>query len=235
MTNIAVTGQGNLNQVAVNTTIDDVAIGDSIVNGSLSLTAAVSNDSVAFTIATTSPDTNSSITLNGQIYARKDSLFLSLRPSQFYLNQVKWDIAGGSKVVYSDKYLLVQGLALTSGLQRITAATELQSNDRSLVINTENLDIGQFGSWAGLASYQPDGRINGSIKIDKIFGDLYMSANIKATGVQLGQDTIGTINIIVMTAQRSWPYSTRKQVYTGVIVPLLLQAIFHLIVLPTRN
>ncbi|MFI4962774.1 MAG: translocation/assembly module TamB domain-containing protein [Legionellales bacterium] len=195
MTNITISGLGNLNQVALNTTIDNVAIGDSIVNGSLSLTASIGNDSVAFTVATTSPDTSSSITLNGQILARKDSLFLTLLPSQFYLNQAKWDIAGGSKVVYSDKYLLVQGLALTSGLQRITAATELQSNDKSLVINTENLDIGQLGSWAGFAAYQPDGRVNGSIKIDKIFGDLFITANIKAIGVMLGTDTVGTVNI----------------------------------------
>ena len=195
MTNITINGQGNLNLVALNTTIDNVSIGDSIVNGSLSLTASIGNDSVAFTVATTSLDTGSSITLNGQILARRDSLFLTLLPSQFYLNQMKWDIAGGSKVVYSDKYLLVQGLVLTSGLQKITAATELQTNDKSLVINTENLDIGQLGSWAGFAAYQPDGRVNGSIKIDKIFGDLFITANIKATGVMLGTDTVGTVNI----------------------------------------
>ena len=196
MSNIAITGQGNLNVIALNATIDNVAVGDSLLNGSLSLTTTIGNDSVAFNIATTSPDTSSSITLNGEILARKDSLFLTLLPSQFYLNQAKWDIAGGSKVVYSSKYLLVQGLVLSSGLQRITAATQLQKNDKSVVISTENLDLGQLGSWAGLAAYQPDGRVNGTVTIDKIFEGLYISANIKATDVKLGTDTVGTINII---------------------------------------
>ena len=197
MRNIVINGDGDLNLLGLNTTIDNVALGDSFLNGSLSLqTATLGNDSVAFNIGTTTPDPNSSITLNGQIIARKDSLFLTLLPSQFYLNQVKWDIAGGSKIVYSDKYLLVQGISLTSGLQKISAATELTNNDRSILISTENIDLGQFGSWAGLAGYQPDGRVNGTIRIDKIFQDLYISANIKATGVLLGTDTIGTINLI---------------------------------------
>lgn len=196
MSNISIVGQGNLNQIALNTNIDNVAVGDSFLNGSLSVTTTINNDSVAFTIATTTPDTSSSITLNGQILARKDSLFLTLLPSQFYLNQAKWDIAGGSKVVYSNKYLLVQGFCITSGLQRITAATQLQNNDKSVLVSTENLDLGQLGSWAGLAVYQPDGRLNGTIKIDKIFEDLNISANIKATDVKLGTDTVGNISII---------------------------------------
>jgi len=191
MNNIVINGIGNLNMIALNANV-----GDSFLNGSLSLTTTIGNDSIGFTVATTTPDTSNAITLNGQIIARKDSLFLNLLPSQFYLNQAKWDIAGGSKVVYSHKYLLVNGLAITSGLQKITANTELQSNNEDILISTENLDLGQLGSWAGLAAYQPDGRVNGTIKIDKIFQDLYISANIKATNVLLGTDTVGTISLI---------------------------------------
>lgn len=196
MTNIGITGSGNLQSMGLNTTIDNVAINDSMLNGSLSVTTTVGSDSVAFTIATTTPDTSTSITLNGRILARKDSLFLTMLPSQFYLNQARWDISGGSKVVYSDKYLYVDGLSITSGLQRITASSHIQQNDQSIIINTENLDLGQLGTWAGLAIYQPDGRLNGTIEIDKVFGDLYVSSNMKATNVLLGNDTVGTVNVV---------------------------------------
>ena len=196
MSNIVVAGTGNLDMIGLSANVDNVAIGDSFLNGSLSLTTTVANDSIGFTIATTTPDTSGSITLNGQVLARRDSLFLTVFPSQFYLNQVKWDIAGGSKIVYSDKYLMIQGFSITSGLQKISAATELQNNDKSIIITTDNLDLGQFGSWAGLAMYQPDGRLNGTIKIDKLFQDFYISANMKATNVKFGSDTVGTINLI---------------------------------------
>jgi hypothetical protein len=196
LSKIVVTGQGNQNLIGLNTTIDNVAIGDSFINGSLSVTTTLGNDSVAFNIATTTPDPSSSITLNGHIIARKDSLFLTVLPSQFYLNQVKWDINGGSRVVYSKNYLLIQNLSIISGLQRITAATEMAGKDKRITIATENLDLGQLSSFAGFAAYQPEGRLNGTITIDKIFDGLYVAANIKATGVLLGADTVGTINII---------------------------------------
>ena len=196
MVNIAVNGQGNLDRLALNTTIDNVAIGDSVLNGSLSVTTTVGNDSVGFTIATTSPSISSALTLNGNIIARRDTLFLNLLPSQFFLNQAKWDIAGGSKVIYSDKYLLVQGLTLSSGLQKISAATEVQDKDKMILIATENVDLGQLGVWAGLSSYQPDGRLNGTVKIERIFKDLFVSADLKATGVNFGLDTVGTINVV---------------------------------------
>lgn len=195
MSNIGINGTGTLESIGLNTTIDNVSIGDSIINGSLSVTTTLGNDSVAFTIATTTPDTSSSITLNGQVIARKDSLYLTMLPSQFYLNQAKWDISGGGKIVYSGKYLQVNGLAITSGLQKITVSTQLQQNDQSIVINTENLDLGQLGSWAGLAIYQPDGRVNGNIVINKVFSDFYISSDLSATNVLLGTDTLGTINI----------------------------------------
>jgi hypothetical protein len=196
MSNIAVSGEGNLNTIALNTMVDNVSVGDSMLNGSLSVTTTVGNDSVAFTVATTSPDASSSLTLNGQIIARKDSLFLTLFPSQFFIGQAKWDIGGGSRVVYSDKFLQVQGLELSSALQRITVNTEARNDDRPIVINTENLDLGQLGSWAGLASYQPDGRVNGSVAIGRLFDGVYVSANMKGTEVMLGADTLGTIDLI---------------------------------------
>jgi hypothetical protein len=196
MNNISVTGLGTLNTIGLNASVDNVSIGDSFLNGSLSLTTTIGNDSVAFSIATTSPDTSSAITLNGQVLAKQDSLFFKILQSQFYLNQTKWDIAGGSKIVYSDKYLSVQDFTISSGLQRISATTELKNHDKSLVITTDHLDLGQFGSWAGLAVYQPDGRLNGTITVDKIFQDLYISADLKATGVKLGTDTVGSINLI---------------------------------------
>ena len=196
MSDIAINGQGNLDNLALTTNIDNVAIGDSLINSSLSLTATLANDSLNFTVATVVPDTSSSITLNGHVVARKDSLFLSILPSEFFLNRTRWDIAGGSKIVYSDKFLQVDGIKLTSGLQQITANTILLPDDQRLVVNTENLDLAQLGYWMGLSPYQPDGRVNGSITIEKMFQQFYIGANIKATDVKFGSDTVGTINLI---------------------------------------
>ena len=194
--NVALTFQGNLNALSVNTTIGNAAIGDSSIQGSLGLTCTLGNDLLLFNIATTTPDTSSTIELNGQIIARKDSLFMTMLPSAFYLNQTKWDIAGDCKVVYSDKYLNVDNLYIKSGDQKITAIYNQKGNDQIILVNTENLDLAQLGSWAGLGYYQPYGKVNGTIKIMNVLKYPYISANMQATNVKMGQDTIGTINLI---------------------------------------
>ena len=196
MSNIAINGDGNLDHIALTTNIENVAIGDSFINSSLSLTTTLANDSLNFTVATTAPDTSSAITLNGQILARKDSLFLSILPSEFFLNRARWDIAGGSKVTYTKDFLQVENILLSSGLQRVSANTTLLQDDQRLTITTENLDVGQLGYWVGLSPYQPDGRINGTISIEKIFKNIFIGANMKATDVKFGADTVGTITLI---------------------------------------
>ena len=194
--NVAVSGQGNLNNLSVNTTVDNVVYGDSVISGSLGLTASLGNDLLNFNIATTTPDSTSAITLNGNIRANHDTLYLDMNPSSFYLNQVKWDIAAGCQAVYSGKYLAVDKLNITSALQKISVSSPQNPGEQNMMVNLENIDLAQIGSLTGFNYYQPDGRINGIIKLNNLLTNPYFSGNIKATKVKLGSDTIGSVTII---------------------------------------
>ena len=196
MSNVAISCLGTLNTLSINTTVDNVAIGDSGINGSLGLTATLGNDSLDFTIATTAPDTSSTIVLNGQVLAKQDSLFLTMKPSEFYLGLTKWDIDKGAKAVYADGFLLVDNLKITSGFQRITANYQQQGPDQLITVNTEHIDLGLLGNWVGMGQYQPEGRLDGTIQLKNIIRHLYVSTFLKATNLQFGVDTIGTVNII---------------------------------------
>ncbi len=194
MSDISISGEGDFNSLALNTTVGRIAIGDSLLKGAMSLTTTVGNDTVTFVLATMSPDKNSSISLNGEIVAHNDTLRLSILPSEFYLNKAKWNILGGSKIVFSKDYLYANGLTIKSGLQRVTAKTN-EENGRPITIHTENLDIAQLGDWLGFADYQADGRINGNIVITDLFNNLNIDTKLRASEVKLGKDTIGSIYI----------------------------------------
>ena len=183
--------------IGINTTVGNIALGDSILNGGLSLTSTVGSDSISFNLATESPDKESSFTLNGRIVAHRDSLTMNIFPSQFFMNKVQWNIPGGSIIEYSDRYLKVAGLTLTSGIQRIDVNSAAGPGS-GLIVNTSNLDISQLGNLAGLSSYQPDGRINGYLTVANIFGNVEVGANIRATGVKLGADTVGSVNVVAL-------------------------------------
>ncbi len=191
---VSVSGVGDFNALALSTTVGNIAIGDSLLNGELSLTTTVGNDSINFTLATISPDRESSLSLNGRIVAFSDSLQLRVFPSQFFMNKARWDIAGGSNIVYSAKYLSVSGVSLSSGLQRITASTN-NANGGQLIVNAAQIDMSQLGNVAAFSGYKPDGRINGTVSVSDIFNHLMVNANLIATNVKLGADTVGTIKV----------------------------------------
>lgn len=195
MHGITLEGLGNLRSIAIHANADFVSIADSVLKGEASITTTVGEDTVNFTLATVSPDKESSASLSGTIVAVHDTLTLRMLPSEFYLSKAKWEVAGGSKVVYATRYLKVDDVALWSGLQRITLSTN-EANNGVLLLNAHNLDLAHIGNIAGISSYQPDGRIDGIISAGDIFDNLQLSVNMRATGVKLGNDTVGNINVV---------------------------------------
>jgi hypothetical protein len=195
LTGAELVGVGDLNRLSLNTTVAFASLADSAIKGAMSLNTTVGNDSVAFTLSTVSPDKESSAMLSGLIRAHEDTLTLTTAPSQFYLSRVKWNVAGGSMVQYSDKYLSVERVFLSSGIQQISV-TGSPANGGSVLLNAHNLDVAHLGNIAGLSGYQPDGRVDATASVNDMFGNLRVNANVRASGVKLGVDTVGNVNIV---------------------------------------
>lgn len=184
---------GDWNKLRLSGTAASFRIGKDLLNTTMSLEASVGRDSLNYTIATQSTDQFGTATVSGQAYARGDSLFMTFQPSELYLNDVKWEIPSGSRIVYTKDYLSINDLFLNSGLQQIAVKMEHAGRNAPLLIRSSNLDLALLASFSPLAAYQPDGRINGDIRLENLFSATVIDANIKATGVKLGSDTIGTI------------------------------------------
>jgi hypothetical protein len=195
LNDVSFDGNGNFQRMTLSGNAASLVIGDTLLNISVDFKTMVGNDSIGFNVVTSSPGRYGTATLNGGAIALGDSLYLTLFPSEVVLSENRWDINGGSSVVLAKDYLSVKNLFLTSGLQKVAIYTENERTTQSVLIAAENLDLAQLRGFAGLANYQPDGRVNGKARIDHLFGKIFVEANIKATGVKLGTDTIGTIDI----------------------------------------
>lgn len=193
--NVNLNGSGDFRKLGVDAKADNIVLGDSLLNISMNVNANVGNDSFAFRIATASPDAYGTATLNGEGVASGDSLYLAMRPSEFYLNHDKWEIPGGSRIAFADKYLKIKDLNINSGLQHISVNTQDETTLQSLNVKTENLDIAEIGALAGLSNLQPDGRVNADLHLEHMFGKITANGQVKATDVKLGGDTVGNINI----------------------------------------
>lgn len=191
-----VNGLGDYNNLALKTSIASFIVGENLLNTSLDLDAKLGNDSLNYTIVTKSDEQYGTATIVGKAYASKDSLHMSFLPSEFYLNNAKWEIEPNNKIVYAGNYLAINNFNLSSGLQQLKVNTDFNKPGQPLVIKTFNLDIGQLASLTPAAEYKPEGRINGEFSIQNIFGKQSLEANIEATGVKLLGDSVGLIKII---------------------------------------
>lgn len=193
--NATLSGKGDYNKLDLKSTVQSFVVGKNVLNTSLSLEASVGNDELTYILATKSDDQIGTATLSGTAVARNDSLYLSFRPSELFVNNAKWEIPSGNRIVYSGKYLMVSNLNFNSGLQQISINSEQAISDPSLYVRSSNIDLGQLASLTNIASYRPDGRLNGTVKLDHLFGDLTITANLEALGAKLGADTFGTVKI----------------------------------------
>lgn len=195
MYDINMEGTGDFRELKLDGRVSSIVVGDSVVNGSLGLNTTLGSDSLSFKVTTNSAGSFGTATLNGEAYASGDSLYVTMLPSEFFLSKNRWEIPNGSNIVFSENYLYVRNLFLQSGLQKISIRSNDELTKQSINIQVDNLDIAQAGAIAGLSDYQPEGRINGTLRIDNLFGQQFMAADLKATDVKLLNDTLG--NIIV--------------------------------------
>jgi len=99
MSNVTLNGDGNFRNIVINGDAGNIVVGDTILQLALNLKTTIGNDSVGFNITSSSPGTYGTATLNGGAVALGDSLYVSMLPSEIFLNQNRWEIAGGSEVI----------------------------------------------------------------------------------------------------------------------------------------
>jgi hypothetical protein len=193
MNNIAITGDGNYKKLSLNMSVDEIRIGDSLLNVTMSAKTTIGNDSFRFNINTETPESYGTASINGEAYTHNDSLYLTFAPSDFYLDKNKWEIPTGSNIILSTDYLFIRNLFLQSGNQKISVNTQNENTKHSVGFAINNVEILPLSNIAGIASYRPDGILSGDIGIDDIFNKPIVNCDVRATHVICNGDTIGNI------------------------------------------
>lgn len=193
--NVGIKGDGNFKALKLEGSVENISVGDDVLSASMAVNTTLGNDSLSFNIDTKSADAIGTASLNGTAYARADSLFLSVAPSSFLLNDSRWEIPDGSSIVISDSYLRIRDFTMQNGKQKLLFSTAEENTLQSLLVQIQALDIAQLGGIAGLGGYEPKGRVDGNVRLDSLFSGIRISSDVSATEVMLGTDTIGTIKV----------------------------------------
>src|SRR5690606_21907167 len=113
---------------------EQLSVGEDAIMASVKATTTLGNDSLSFAIATRSEGAYGTANINGKAYARGDSLYLSLAPSAFYLNDSKWDIPANNQFVLSKNYLFTRNMYLQSGAEEIAVNNYNEAVDQAIAI-----------------------------------------------------------------------------------------------------
>lgn len=202
--NTTLNGTGNLRSLSLNAKVADMNVADGILAASIELNTRLGNDSLTFSVLSKSMDAIGTASLHGNAFASGDTLYMTVLPSEFLLNNVRWEIPSGNTIILSDNYLLVRNLNVQSNNQIIAFKTEAENSRQTLRADIDNLSIGQIGNLTGFYAYQPAGRLYGSLRLDSLFGNMQLYSDVTARDVHLGLDTIG--NVVVAGS-----YNFKKQ------------------------
>lgn len=193
---IAIGGNGDYEHMRVAGDFERLDIADSFLTLNVNLTSTIGSDSLSFRINSHSESSFNKATLNGNAYAAGDSVYVTLQPSEFLLNDELWKIPAGAQAVVGPGSLYVNNLKLQSDRQQIIVATPDSSYGQSLNFAVNNLELASLSRISGsslLHDLQPSGQLNGSVLLEDLFHDLKIKARLKAANTLLGADTLGDV------------------------------------------
>lgn len=190
-----VQAMGNFNQLYLQANANKLALGDGLVTAAFNGNAFLGNDSLRFKISTDSKDDYGTAKIEGHAFASGDSLYLSLAPSEFFLNKYRWEILSGNRLVFAKDYLMVRDLLMQSGKQLITVNSFNETTQQAIDVAIKDFDLTMLGNLADIALYEPAGRLNGDVVLKDIYRGLKIQSKTTAEDVKFGRDTIGTVKV----------------------------------------
>ncbi|WP_118951305.1 translocation/assembly module TamB domain-containing protein [Taibaiella helva] len=189
--NIQIDSRGNYSGFSLQAMANGIKAGATDIASSVQLQTNVFQDSARFQVLTTTPTSIGSAALNGIAYANNDSFSVHILPSEFYLNQARWEIAEGNRIVLAKDYLSLTNLRIQSGLQKILINTDGKDRPGDAEVHIENFDVNPLNTLLGVEDVNLDGRINGRVTVASLLKDQKIDFDLSANDLRINTDTLG--------------------------------------------
>lgn len=190
--NIQVNSKGNYSGFSLDAMANGIVAGENDIASTVQFQTRIFRDTATFQLLTTTPTSIGSAELNGVAYAHSDSFTFNILPSEFYLNQSRWEIPKENKIVFAKNHLSIDNLILQSGLQSVAINSRgHQEEANNAMVTIKNLDIAPLNSFLGNNEMNLEGRINGNVHITSLLKDQVVDFDIAANTLKINADTLG--------------------------------------------
>jgi len=194
--NLTLKGRGNLDSLAMETTIGDVHLNDSLHFPSTHLHMKSSNDLSSVQVTTSASQTLNSANISAQVQTLPSGVRVTFDPSTFDINSKTWIIDKNGELSFTNNIVSADGLTLHNGEQQIQVTTRPseEGNWNDMHIDLKKINIGDFTPYF-VKSERLEGLLSGSVDMTDPFGKLTARFNGDADQFRFDNDSIGHLQL----------------------------------------
>jgi hypothetical protein len=196
-------GTGDLENLSLNSSIQQLMLGDTLWNTQVQLATNIQNDSIHCDLKTNSFNRFGNAMISADIITKLDTISINFLSSNFYINNSIWNITNGKKIRITSEKLIVDEFKLKSNNQLI-AVNSIDNNDNTLEVKISNLDVSQIGTIAQQEYYQPYGNLNATLTIDNPVLNPSIKGNIIIDSLIIKNEVLGKLNASFKADRKGW-------------------------------
>jgi hypothetical protein len=195
-TNVQLQGNGNIDTLKANLSVDDIVFSDSLHFPDTRLALSANNDVSVIHLKTSAGKTLNDAELNASIQTLSDGVKISFFPSSFIINDKKWQLQDDGQLTIRKNYLDASEVRFVQGDQQIILSTELsdETDQTHIVANLVKVNVADF---APLVLKKPAlrGLLTGTATLRDPFGKLGVEFNGTADSFALDNNYIGKVDL----------------------------------------
>lgn len=193
---LSLKGAGNLDRIALQSSIADVYINDSLHFPGTNITISSANDTSDVRIVTSANQTLNAANLSAKVITQKNGVSILFNESSFDINGKSWVIDKNGELILSKDLVSAGGLKIYNGQQeiRITSVPSEIGNTNDIRIELQKLNIGDFAPYV-ISSNRLEGLLTANIDIIDPFGKLQVDVQGDAEQFRLDDDSVGKISL----------------------------------------
>lgn len=194
--NLTLKGRGNLDSLAVETSIGEIFLNDSLHFPSTHLHLRSADDLSSVQLTTSANQTLNTANLSAQVQTLRNGVRIKFDPSTFDINSKTWIIDKDGELAFSNGAVSADALSIHSGDQQVQITTRPsdEGNWNDIHVDLKKINIGDFTPYL-VKSERLEGLLTGSADMTDPFGKPEITFKGEAEQFRFDNDSIGRLQL----------------------------------------
>jgi len=196
--NLQLDAAAQQNKLLVNASVASIQSGTSLHVYATSLTAAIANNKIDFTLLNKDKAGKDKYRLPGLLeQPAKGAYAFSLKPDSLMLNYDKWTINNDNKIVYDGNGVNINKFELGKDNQLLSLNSVSPAPDAPVEVNFKDFRLSTLSAFIKQDSLFVDGTLNGKATLNDLMKQPNFTSDLTISNLAMNKDTLGDLRMQV--------------------------------------